>query len=305
MKNKTQSYRMPAIVLTMVSVVLLCLSNPVHASVLYSNAGPLSVAGDGVTVVSNILNGTNISYDTNSSGTVYVSYTVIDPPGPFDSGYFTSGLQLAETNAAAETDTEALFVGKTFYDWVYGAGAPSLYNSTNYNSSDIYLNSATPEPGETYQYVRDSDVTTIIFQVQFNAGTTNDAVTIWLNPDLSMQASDQSTNLTTSFVNDCNFNEIELLNINFDDGTTSGGPGSGVWTYYDVVVGTSPTDVGFPPTPSVQISAASNGVTISWTGSGTLQQAPGVSGPWTASSDQSNPQTRTATGNAMFFRLQL
>jgi hypothetical protein len=62
------------------------------------------------------------------------------PPGPFDSGYFTSGMQLAETNAANQTDTQMLWVGKTFYDWVYDMGAPSLYNPTNYNSSDIYLN---------------------------------------------------------------------------------------------------------------------------------------------------------------------
>jgi hypothetical protein len=146
--------------------------------------------------------------------------------------------------------------------------------------------------------------------VQFNPGTTNDNVTVWLNPDLSVSPADQSTNLTTSCINDCDFNEIELLNINFDasSGDPAGAPGSGVWVYNNVIVGTSPADVGFPPTPALQISAASSSsVTISWVGNGAiLQQAPSVTGPWTTSSNQNNPQTRTVTsGSAAFFRLQL
>lgn len=310
MKQKIQTHQLPALLLAVVSIGLCWFSNPVHASVLYSNAGPLSVNGNGVTAVQNIIGNTNLSYNTASSGTLYVSFTLDGPPGPFDSGYFTSGMQLAETNAATQTDTEMLFVGKTFYDWVYGAGAPSLYNPNNYNSSDIYLNSATPESGETYQYVRDTDLTTIVIQIKFNANSTNDNVSVFLNPDLSLPVSEQSTNLTTSFVNDCDFNEIELLNINFDasNGSPDGQPGSGVWVYNDVIVGTNPTDVGFAPTPAVQITEVSaTSVTISWVGSGAvLQQAPAVTGPWTTSTNQNNPQTRTVTKNsAAFFRLQL
>ncbi len=45
------------------------------------------------------------------------------------------------------------------------------------------------------------------------------------------------------------------------------------------------------------------GVTIAWTGNGTLQEAASVSGPWTDSTSQANPQTVPATG-AKFYRLK-
>lgn len=48
---------------------------------------------------------------------------------------------------------------------------------------------------------------------------------------------------------------------------------------------------------------AGTSVTLSWTGSGTLQEAASVSGPWTASSNQANPQTTPSTGAAKFYRL--
>ncbi len=51
--------------------------------------------------------------------------------------------------------------------------------------------------------------------------------------------------------------------------------------------------------------ALANGkVTISWTGTGQLEEAAAVTGPWIPSANQSNPQTITATG-VKFFRLKL
>jgi hypothetical protein len=44
-------------------------------------------------------------------------------------------------------------------------------------------------------------------------------------------------------------------------------------------------------------------VTISWTGTGALQEAASVSGPWSDSASQSNPQTVTATGSK-FYRIK-
>ena len=46
-------------------------------------------------------------------------------------------------------------------------------------------------------------------------------------------------------------------------------------------------------------------VTISWPIGGTLQEAAAVTGPWSSSSSQANPQTRAASGAARFFRVQL
>lgn len=269
------------------------------ASIIFSNAGPLTVVGDGATVTTNILSNTSFSRDDTSSGTVYFRYTVTNPPGPFDSGYFTCGMQLALNGGATQT----LFVGKTFWDWPYDTYAPSLFDPNNYNAADIYLNSATPEAGAAYQYIRDTDVTTTIICVQYIPGT-NDVVTIWLNPDLTVSESSQSTNLITSFQNNCSFSEVDLLNINYDGGTAAGGAGSGVWVYSDVVIATTGAEIGFPPPGAAQIQASGNTITLSWPGTGVLQEAPSVSGPWMDCTVQSNPQTRPTTNSAAFFRVR-
>ncbi len=56
-----------------------------------------------------------------------------------------------------------------------------------------------------------------------------------------------------------------------------------------------------PAQLSIQRQAA--GVSVSWTGSGTLQEAATVNGPWTASGSQANPQTVSTTGAAKFLRV--
>ena len=43
-------------------------------------------------------------------------------------------------------------------------------------------------------------------------------------------------------------------------------------------------------------------ITLSWDGGGSLEEAASINGPWSASADQANPQTRTPSGTA-FFRL--
>ena len=45
-------------------------------------------------------------------------------------------------------------------------------------------------------------------------------------------------------------------------------------------------------------------VVISWTGSGTLQEATSVNGQWQPSANQSNPQTVQATGGLKFYRIR-
>lgn len=49
---------------------------------------------------------------------------------------------------------------------------------------------------------------------------------------------------------------------------------------------------------------ANSTLTLSWTGTGTLQQSSTLTGGWTAAPSQANPQTITPTGDRMFFRLQ-
>ncbi|PYI80963.1 MAG: hypothetical protein DME26_20690, partial [Verrucomicrobia bacterium] len=45
-------------------------------------------------------------------------------------------------------------------------------------------------------------------------------------------------------------------------------------------------------------------VTISWTGAGTLQEADSLSGPWTVSASQANPQKVQPAGRMKFFRIR-
>jgi hypothetical protein len=51
------------------------------------------------------------------------------------------------------------------------------------------------------------------------------------------------------------------------------------------------------------ITMAANQITIAWEGSATLEEAPAVTGPWTASHNQNNPQTLSPTG-IKFYRLR-
>jgi hypothetical protein len=55
--------------------------------------------------------------------------------------------------------------------------------------------------------------------------------------------------------------------------------------------------------PTLQILRSGGNVTISWVGAGTLQEAPAVTGPWSNSASQTNPQTRAAGGTMRYFRL--
>ena len=61
----------------------------------------------------------------------------------------------------------------------------------------------------------------------------------------------------------------------------------------------------FVPSSSPRLNVARNAgaVTLSWSESGTLQQAPEITGPWTDSLNQSNPQTFQPQGKR-FFRIR-
>ncbi len=48
---------------------------------------------------------------------------------------------------------------------------------------------------------------------------------------------------------------------------------------------------------------ASGNLTLSWTGSGRLEEAVSLSGPWTTSGNQGNPQTIPASGAMKFYRI--
>ncbi|MBP9903034.1 MAG: hypothetical protein KBH45_16365, partial [Verrucomicrobia bacterium] len=62
-------------------------------------------------------------------------------------------------------------------------------------------------------------------------------------------------------------------------------------------------DVAAPATPSLSLAASAGSATIYWKGTGTLQVAPTVNGPWTVAPSQANPQTLSIGGGASFWRI--
>lgn len=62
------------------------------------------------------------------------------------------------------------------------------------------------------------------------------------------------------------------------------------------------TEIVAPPKFNAPTLANGN-LTLSWTGSGVLQEAPGANGAWIPSANQSNPQSVPATGAGRFFRV--
>jgi hypothetical protein len=62
---------------------------------------------------------------------------------------------------------------------------------------------------------------------------------------------------------------------------------------------TVPTQILFDP-PSL----SGNTVVISWHGTGTLQEATSINGPWQTSTSQANPQSAPISGNLRFYRIK-
>jgi hypothetical protein len=52
------------------------------------------------------------------------------------------------------------------------------------------------------------------------------------------------------------------------------------------------------------VTLSGGNLTLSWTGGGTLEEAPAVTGPWTTSASQANPQTVPASTGLKFYRLK-
>lgn len=84
--------------------------------------------------------------------------------------------------------------------------------------------------------------------------------------------------------------------------------GTGSWYFgidnlgfYDVPTAPPSGEVTVPVLTVAK--SAGNSLTISWTGQGTLLEASAVTGPWTAVTSQTNPQTVTATGSQKFYRV--
>ncbi|MCB1132935.1 MAG: autotransporter-associated beta strand repeat-containing protein, partial [Verrucomicrobiae bacterium] len=171
------------------------------------------------------LPGLSLSRDSSATGTLYFKYTVTNPASNRDTENYFAGMQLYEGG------NERIGVGNGWSPYAY-----SCFGSTN-----LDLNSATPEPGNTYQEVRSTDVTTIVMRVDFNSGA-NDAVTVWLNPNLTVTEAEQDPTLTTTFSVNATFDNINLRES--DNGNNALG-----WTFSDIAIAENATDAGFFAAP--------------------------------------------------------
>jgi len=172
-----------------------------------------------------ILHGAIKPQDSNSSATLYFRFRVdpIADSATKSIGDYDAGLVFFDRGG------QHLGFGSSKMAWAYCA-----MNVPNSQKGYVDLNSMIPEPGFNWEYIRAGTHKYIAFRIDYVPG--HDArVTAWLNPDLSLSATEikQSTNLVTRFEANATFDEIHLLH----DGPTGG------WKFSQIMAGTSFEDL--------------------------------------------------------------
>lgn len=214
----------------------LILTRPASGTILWGDLGATLVheSGSGSSFLTgsamDVLGGT-VKRDDSSGGTLYFKFHV-DPLSDKNTEEYFAAFELFEG------DTERLAVGNSLKAWAYSAFNTFDTGENNKVFGDVDLHSARPEsiaPGKDYGYELPSRGVecTIVFKVQY-VPHGDDLVTVWLNPDLSPGATEQSQPeaLTTRFKANATFNEIHLRH----------GGGGGGWTFSDMAIATSFND---------------------------------------------------------------
>jgi hypothetical protein len=201
-----------------------------HAGIVWQNAGPTSVVNGTSEPVSFSSAALGITRDNSASDTLYFTATVKPTTDHLNENYF-GGFQLFQTGG------ERFAVGNNWgaYAWsVFGGGA----------NGD--LNSANPEPGQSWQLVdRNDPAVKLLYRVNYAAGG-NDSITVWLNPIDDTEAN-QPANLTTAFSADASFDEVRLRL-----GTVAGM----TWEYSDMGIATTFNEALTIPEPGVALMLA-------------------------------------------------
>lgn len=207
---------------------------PARAVILWSDPGARLVHNTGPGL--DILGGKVYRTDTNDDA-LYFKFHV-DPLSDVESEHYYAGFQLFEgTNGHVG-------VGNAWEAWAYSAFNTSEIGPSNQvaragtetQQGEFNLNSSHPEPVNLgkyfpYELVRHDVERTIVFRVQYIPDSTNDLVTVWLDPHLSRGWSekDQPANLTTKFKANGHFDQIHLVH---------NGNGNG-WIFSDMAIATS------------------------------------------------------------------
>jgi len=213
--------------LALVALVAMCCLR-VPAAILWSEPGARLVHDTGSGL--DILGGKVHRTDTNDDA-LYFKFHV-DPLSDVESEHYMAGFQLFEGT------TGRLGLGNAWEAWAYSAFNTAETGPSNPPTAtgEFNLNSSHPEPVNLgiyrpYELVHHDVERTIIFKVQYVPGSTDDLVTVWLDPHLSRGWSekDQPADLTTKFKANGHFDQIHLVH--------SGG-GNG-WIFSDMEVATS------------------------------------------------------------------
>lgn len=247
-----------------------------YPSLPVTNAGPIDVGGGGVGV--EIWNQQNHwignNYGNDSTNTLYARFSINFWDLNFETGNGGGygGLHFMNGN------DERLIVGNawTSLNWSLDAGG---------NQQD--LPPATPVELGTWH--------TIVIKVVF-VPNADDQISVWMDPDFSKSENGQPVP-PFQLTGNVTFNHVNLRC----------GNGTAYASFENIIIAANAQDVGFaaPTEQSVlSIERVGNDVNLSWTGAGILEEAPTATGPWSDSANQSNPQTRSATGDARFFRVR-
>ncbi|HEY4417697.1 MAG TPA: Ig-like domain-containing protein [Verrucomicrobiae bacterium] len=238
-------------------------------------AGPFDVSGGGLglTIVSNLNGAIGNNYGTTSTNTLYTQFSMV----------------FYDINGESADDVGGCFGGLHFYT---GTNEKLLTGETWLRNSWSCDDKMGGETGETNLLPMTTVVVgewhTMVVKNQFQAEG-NTLVTVWLDPDFTKSETGQANPPFTVAMDDT-FDTIRLR----------AGNGSAFAEYTNVVL-TATSPFAAPTAPGLLTITANQ---LSWTGGGTLQSAPAVTGPWTDFGNSNNPQTLSTTNSAQFFRLR-
>lgn len=208
--------------------ILLMESLPAQGTILWSHPGAVLVCDNGKG--QDILHGAIKPQGSNSSSTLYFRFRV----NPIADAASKSISDFQAGFVFVEKGEEHLGIGSALGAWAYCAW--NVPNSVPKGFVDF--NSATPVPPFHWDYIRAGVPVYVAFKIQYVPG--HDAhITVWLNPDLSLDSSEinQPTNIVTQFDANATFDEIHLV--------FRGGNGTG-WMFSQMVAGTTFEDLLLP-----------------------------------------------------------
>lgn len=175
-----------------------------------------------------VLHGTIKPQNSNSVGTLYFRFRA-DPLSD------TAAKVISEFEAGfmlVEKGEEHLGIGNS-----KGAMAYSALHVPKAPKGFQDLNSRMPDGSFTYEYIRTGSPKYFVFKIEYVPG--QDArVTVWLDPDLSIGATEfnQSTNIVVHFEANATFDEFRLIHRGFGGG----------WKFSQMLVATSFEDLLMP-----------------------------------------------------------